>query len=103
MKTIRKPNLFAAVLTYLVGTATVYAQSELRLYRPLTLAPAEAPAPGGAAGDQQADLAQKLQNPVADLISVPIQNNWDFGIGPSQAMKYTANIQPVVPVSISQD
>jgi hypothetical protein len=23
----------------------------------------------------------KLQNPVASLISVPFQNNWDFGIG----------------------
>jgi hypothetical protein len=52
---------------------------------------------------QEADLAKKLQNPVAALISVPIQNNWDFGIGPAHAMKYTANIQPVVPLSISDD
>ncbi len=56
-----------------------------------------------AAPDQQAELAKKLQNPVADLISVPIQNNWDFGIGPAGAMKYTANIQPVIPFSISDD
>jgi len=28
-----------------------------------------------------AELAKKLQNPVASLISVPIQNNWDFGLG----------------------
>jgi hypothetical protein len=52
---------------------------------------------------KQADLAKKLQNPVADLISVPIQNNWDFGIGPANAMQYTANIQPVIPFSISED
>ena len=52
---------------------------------------------------QEAELAKKLQNPVAALISVPIQNNWDFGIGPADAMKYTANIQPVVPLSISKD
>jgi hypothetical protein len=52
---------------------------------------------------QAAELAKKLQNPVASLISVPIQNNWDFGIGPADAMKYTANIQPVIPFSISQD
>jgi hypothetical protein len=51
----------------------------------------------------EADLAKKLQNPVASLISVPIQNNWDFGIGTANAMKYTANIQPVVPLSISED
>jgi hypothetical protein len=40
---------------------------------------------------------------VADLISVPIQNNWDFGIGPADAMKYTANIQPVIPISLDKD
>ena len=50
-----------------------------------------------------AELAKKLQNPVASLISVPVQNNWDFGIGPADAMKYTANIQPVIPISISKD
>ena len=50
-----------------------------------------------------AELAKKLQNPVANLISVPIQNNWDFGIGDANAMRYTANIQPVIPFSISED
>ena len=53
--------------------------------------------------DSEAELAQKLQNPVANLISVPIQNNWDFGIGPEDAMRYTANLQPVIPLSISKD
>ncbi len=50
-----------------------------------------------------AELAKELQNPVASLIQVPIQNNWDFGIGSANAMRYTANIQPVVPFSISED
>src|SRR6266581_721269 len=52
---------------------------------------------------QEAELAKKLQNPVANLISVPIQNNWDFGIGEANAMRYTANIQPVIPLSITED
>ena len=52
---------------------------------------------------QEAELAKKLQNPVASLISVPIQNNWDFGIGSANAMRYTANIQPVIPVSLTED
>lgn len=53
--------------------------------------------------DPQAELAKKLSNPVASLISVPIQNNWDFGVGPENAMRYTANIQPVIPFSIGTD
>ena len=58
-----------------------------------------------AASDEStgAELAKKLSNPVASLISVPIQNNWDFGIGPANAMRYTANIQPVIPFSLSED
>jgi hypothetical protein len=50
-----------------------------------------------------AELAKKLANPVASLISVPIQNNWDFGIGPANAMRYTANLQPVIPFSVNDD
>ena len=50
-----------------------------------------------------AELAKKLQNPVANLISVPIQNNWDFGIGPANAMRFTANIQPVIPLTLTED
>ena len=48
---------------------------------------------------QQSDteLAKKLQNPIASLISVPIQNNWDFGIGSANALRYTTNIQPIIP------
>lgn len=34
---------------------------------------------------------------------MPLQNNWDFGLGPANAMKYTCNIQPVIPFSISED
>lgn len=51
----------------------------------------------------EAELAKKLQNPVASLISVPVQNNWDFGIGPANAMRYTANIQPVIPFSLNAE
>jgi hypothetical protein len=47
------------------------------------------------------DLANKLSNPVASLISVPFQNNVDFGAG--GAVHDVLNIQPVIPFSISED
>lgn len=49
------------------------------------------------------ELAKKLSNPIASLISVPFQNNIDFGIGDVQAAKYTLNIQPVVPIKFSDN
>ena len=53
--------------------------------------------------ESQAELAKQLQNPVANLISVPIQSNWDYDIGPAHTRNYVAKVQPVIPVSISED
>ena len=53
--------------------------------------------------DEAEELAKKLQNPIASLISVPLQNNWDFGIGSANAMRYTLNVQPVIPFSLTTD
>jgi len=78
-----------------------------------------------------ADLAKKLSNPVADLISVPFQMNFNFGGGfdiperhpllrllprpaarfanrllgedRDQAFRFLMNVQPVIPISLSQD
>jgi hypothetical protein len=51
----------------------------------------------------KAELAKKLANPVASLISVPLQNNFDFGYGPAESMRYLLNVQPVIPFSVSED
>jgi hypothetical protein len=59
--------------------------------------------PAHGTADNTAELAMKLQNPIANLISVPIQNNWDFGIGSTDAMRYTVNVQPVMPFSIGDN
>ena len=48
-------------------------------------------------------LADKLSNPVSNLISVPVQNNLDYGIGPHNGSKYTINFQPVIPIQLNQN
>ena len=49
------------------------------------------------------ELTKKTQNPVADLISVPFQSNFNFGAGPRHALLYVLNVQPVVPIKLTED
>lgn len=50
------------------------------------------------------ELAKELQNPVASLISVPFQSNYDGEIGPARGgRRFTVNIQPVIPFSLSPE
>lgn len=84
----RSPAVFGcALLIVWIVTSSVFGQEE-----------------AGAAPDQAAELAKKLQNPVADLISVPFQSNFEWGGGQqSNAFKYTLNFQPVIPISITKN
>lgn len=56
-----------------------------------------------AAEESAADLARASQNPVADMISLPFQNNTNFNIGPDDDTQNVLNIQPVWPVSLNDD
>lgn len=87
-----------SVLTLVVPYSRVQAQgtnetSELPKV-PLEAKPAET---------DQAELAKKSQNPIANMISVPIQNNFNFGVGLDNDVQYVGNIQPVIPVRLSED
>jgi hypothetical protein len=46
------------------------------------------------------DLAAAAQNPVANMISLPFQNNTFFGVGPDDETANVLNIQPVIPVNV---
>ena len=78
----------AAVLACLVWSAPILAADA---------------APPEEASDDSAELAKKLQNPVAALISVPFQSNFEWGGGPgSHGFKDTLNFQPVIPIRLTE-
>jgi hypothetical protein len=62
--------------------------------------PAAKPAP---TADNAEALRKAAQNPIASLISVPIQENWNFNIGPADRTQNIMNIQPVIPLSAGKD
>ncbi|WP_373046283.1 neuromedin U [Vulgatibacter sp.] len=72
--------------------------------------PAPAPAQQAEGGAHPADqpeeaqaLAQQLTNPVADLVSIPFQFNWENGVGENEDLRFVLNVQPVIPLSLGED
>ena len=75
--------------------------STLTLRTATTAATAWLAASGALATEaEDIELQKKLANPVADLISVPIQYNLNFGTGPYDKPQHTLNVQPVYPVKL---
>ena len=56
-----------------------------------------------AAAANAEELRKQSQNPIANLISVPLQENFNFGIGPADRTQNVLNIQPVIPFSLGKD
>jgi len=54
-------------------------------------------------GASTGDLAKAAQNPIADMISVPLQSNFNFRVGPHDQLRYVLNIQPVVPITLNEE
>jgi len=53
---------------------------------------------------QETDLAMQLSNPVAALISVPLQLNYDQDIGPADdGDRWLLNVQPVIPFDLNDE
>ena len=65
---------------------------------------ASPPSSGGVpAGSASQASDEAVQNPVASLISVPLQNNTNFAYGSFNRTQNVLNIQPVIPFNISKD
>lgn len=84
---IRKPA--KGSLAKMLGVACV-----LALLTPSTLF---------AQSNDAASLAKAAQNPIADMISVPFQNNFNFDTGPLEKTQDILNIQPVLPFKLNDD
>jgi hypothetical protein len=48
------------------------------------------------------DLAKESQNPIGNIISLPFENNFAFGVGPEDAFVYTLNLKPVYPMTFGK-
>lgn len=82
--------LIATLLILLVGSIAV--------------PPGRAETASGLQPKGDADLAQELNNPLADLMTIPIQVNWDRNIGAQDdGQKLQTNIQPVIPFQLNED
>src|SRR5215813_11448187 len=68
----------------------------------VTVVPAGAQ-PSNPSAPQQANLAKQLSNPIASLVSVPLQFNWEANVGPSELTRFVLNVQPVMPFAIDAD
>lgn len=53
--------------------------------------------------EEMPDIVKQSQNPVASLISVPIQNNLDFGVGPKGDQADVLYVEPVIPLHVTPD
>ncbi len=61
------------------------------------------PSAAGGSHEPSEDLQKASQNPIADLVSVPFQSNTNFNAGPFNRTQEVFNIQPVVPMHLSDD
>jgi len=103
-----RSKLAVVVVACALLASTAEGQSESKPDPSLSVAQAGAADSSGGAGDDEkanaAEMAKKLANPIGALISVPFQNNFDFGGGPDgDGFQYKLNLQPIVPITLNED
>ena len=70
----------------------------------VTITAGKAAEPAGDPETKSAEeLAKETENPVANLISVRFQNNFNFGFWPNDVTQWVLNFEPVIPISLTKD
>src|ERR1700677_471746 len=95
---VERPFLLRLSVSFAIAMSTFSVAAQDTPVGPAATPPAAAAKP---AADNTAALVKATQNPVANLISVPLQNNSNFGIGPYNRTGDIFNIQPVIPMKLS--
>jgi hypothetical protein len=96
---LMKLAAFALSLAFLLPIGIASAQEQPS--PAASAAPAASAQPAASAADNAAALQAAAANPLAALISVPIQFNANYDVGPYHQFGYTMNLQPVVPLAVS--
>ncbi len=89
-----------AIIFFLSAVATIALAQDTTAQPAARTAKNESAATDQGSGDA---LRKAAQNPVASLISVPLQNNANFGIEPGGRTQDVLNIQPVIPTGVRKD
>jgi len=99
MKTRLEP-MYLAVVSFVLALVAVPLFAQDTPVGPTGTQVATQETPAAAANSDE--LRKESQNPIANLISLPFQENWNFDIGPANRIQNVLNIQPVIPFSLSE-
>jgi hypothetical protein len=96
---MRADNYLLAVAAFLFSTVPLFAQDTPIGPEGTQVATQETPVAAANADE----LRKEAQNPVASLISVPVQDNVNGGISPGNRNQNVLNIQPVIPLKVNDE
>jgi len=97
----RKWVAFVCVLAIFTGLLVLPTLARATIDRPGNPATAQVVGQSAQTTEQKNEaLIKAAQNPVANMVSVPFQNNFNLGYGPHGKMQYVCNIQPVYPIGL---